>query len=307
MKWTLGLLTSAVVATTFVACGGGGGGGSIVVGGGGGGVISYPYETVYGDTCATYETTPGCTFSATTGQRVTVAADPNYDRYGYGSDDLSYVIFYADGTADVYSASNTFLGTRNTSSFPGWVGGDIIGVGTTGLFWENVSNKTYWLGKNGVLYNANVGESNYGQAINNQNAGQASDASVAALASDSNKRLVAKAAEKLVKDYSLSKSKATAIASALNTWGVSSATRGYTTSRDIDATFKKVFGVPYTQALVAVQDYVIKKDASGLQSVTERSASTLGLKPHQAQKFIKGMYKKALASYGVTDLDMVNW
>lgn len=304
-KWTLGLLTSALVATSFVACGGGGGG-SIVVGGGGGGVISYPYETVFGDTCATYEATPGCTFSAATGQRITVSADPNYDRYGYGSDDLSYVVFYADGTGDVYSATGSFIGRRSVSSFAGWVGGNVIGVGTTGLFWENVTGGTYWLGKNGVLYNANLGESNYGEAINNKNAGQASDASVAALASDSNKRLVAKAADKLVKEYSLTKPKAMAIASALNTWAVSSSGRGYTTTRDIDTTFKKVFGVPYSTALSAVQDLVVKNDPSGMQDVTDRSATALGLKPHQAQKFIKGMYKKALASYGV-DSNMVNW
>lgn len=300
-KALVGLAATAVLTTLVVGCGGGGGG----TGGGGGVIINYPYETVYGDVCATYEPTPGCTFSATTGLRINVAADPHYDRYGFGSDDLRFVQFFADGTADVYSDLGTYLYTTSTSSFAGWVSGNVIGVGTTGLFWENVAGGTYWLGKNGVLYNGNLGESNFGEAINNQNAGQASDASAAALASDSNKRLVSKAAEKLVKDYSLSKPKAMAIASALNTWAVSAAGRGYTTTRDIDNTFKAVFGVKYSEALVAVQG-LQSGDASGMRDLTDRSATALGLKPHQAQKFIKGMYKKALASYGI-DSNMINW
>ena len=302
---TFALLVGAAL-TSLIGCGGGGGGGTVVVPPGGGGVvITYPYETVYGDTCATFEATPGCTFSATTGQRITGAADPHFDRYGFGSDDVKFVEFFSDGTADVYSDLGTFLYTADTRTFAGWIAGNTIGVGTTGLFWENVSGGTYWLGKNGVLYNANAGESNFGEAINNQNAGQAIDASAAALASDSNKRLVSKAAEKLVKDYSLSKPKAMAVASALNTWAVSSAGRGYTTTRDVDSTFKKIFGVPYSKALVAVQA-LNEGDTSGMKEITDRSATALGLKPHQAQKFIKGMYKKALASYGI-DANMINW
>jgi hypothetical protein len=304
-KWALGLVTSITVTSAFVGCGGSGGGTVVVPPGGGGVVINYPYETVYGDVCATFEPSPGCTFDARTGQRITVSADPNYDRYGFGSDDLRFVRFFSDGTADVYSDLGTYLYTTSTSSFAGWISGNVIGVGTTGLFWENVSGGTYWLGKNGVLYNGNLGESNFGEAINNQNAGQASDASAAALASDSNKRLISKAADKLVKDYGLSKAKATAIATSLNVYGVSAATRGYTTTRQIDKTFKDVFGVKYSEALVAVQS-LQSGDTSGMRDLTDRSATALGLKPHQAQKFIKGMYKKALASYGI-DANMINW
>ena len=303
MKLLAAVASAALVATAYVGCGGGGGG-SVVVGGGGG-VIQYPYETVYGDMCATYQPTPGCTFSSTTGQRITVSADPDYDKYGYGSDDLWFVKFDSNGRASVYNDLGTYQYSADVSEFAGWVGGDIIGVGTTGLFWEDIRNGTYWLGKNGVLYNGNSGESNFGQAINNKDAGKASDASAAALASDSNKRLVTKAADKLVKEYQLTAPKAKAIASALNVFGVNAAERGYATTKDVDQTFKSVFGVPYTQALSAVKA-LQSGDTSGMKEVTERSASALGLKPHQAQKFIKGMYKKALASYGI-DADMVNW
>ncbi len=295
------LAGAALVATSIAGCGGGG---SVTVGGGGS-VIQYPYETVYGDMCATYEATPGCTFSTATGKRITVVSDPNYDKYGYGSDDLWYVKFDSTGTAAVYDNLGNLQYFASASQFAGWVGGNVIGVGTTGLFWENVSNGTYWLGKNGVLYSANYGESNYGQAINNKNAGKASDASVAALASDSNKRLVQKAADKLMKDYQLPSGKAKAIASALNVFGVNAAERGYATTKDVDQTFKSVFGVPYSDALQAVKA-LQSGDTSGMKDITDRSASALGLKPYQAQKFIKGMYKKALASYGV-DVDMINW
>lgn len=303
MKWLAAVGLSALVATAYVGCGGGGGG--TVTAGGSGSVVSYPYETVYGDLCTTSQPTPGCTFSSTTGLRVTVVSDPHYDRYGFGSDDLWFVKFDAAGNAAVYNDLGQFQYWADVNDFAGWQGGNIIGVGTSGLFWEDVSNGTYWLGKNGVLYNANYSESNYGEAINNKNAGKASDASVAALASDSNKRLVAKAADKMMKEYGLSKSKATAVASALNTWAVNASSRGYTTTKDIDSTFKSIFGVRYSEALSAVKG-LQSGDVSGMREVTDRSASALGLKPHQAQKFIKGMYKKALASYGL-DADMINW
>lgn len=304
MKLLAAAAGAVLVATAYVGCGGGGGG-TVVVGGGGGAVIQYPYETVYGDVCTTFEATPGCTFSRTTGQRITVSADPDYDTYGYGSDDLWYVRFDSSGRANVYNDLGTFQYTADVSEFAGWVGGDVIGVGTTGLFWEDIRNGTYWLGKNGVLYSANSGESNFGEAINNKNAGKASDASVAALASDSNKRLVNKAADKLIKEYQIAPSKAKAIASALNVFGVNAAEKGYTTTKNVDQAFKSVFGVPYSEALSAVQS-LQSGDTSGMKEVTDRSAAALGLKPHQAQKFIKGMYKKALASYGI-DADMVNW
>jgi hypothetical protein len=294
--------SAALVATAYVGCGGGA---EVNVGGGGGGVVQYPYETVYGDMCQTYEATPGCTFSSTTGNRITVNQDPSYDKYGNGSDDLWYVKFDSSGHGAVYDDLGNYQYTANVSDFAGFISGSTIGVGNSGLFWENVSNGTYWLGKNGVLYNANLGESNYGQAINNKNAGKASDASVAALASDANKALVAKAADKLVKDYQLAPAKAKAIASALNVFGVTAAERGYATTKDVDQTFKSVFGVQYSDALSAVKA-LQTGDTSGMKDVTDRSAAALGLKPYQAQKFIKGMYKKALASYGV-DVDMINW
>jgi hypothetical protein len=303
MKKLVEAASGLLVASAMVACGGGGGGGGSYTPPPSTPVY-YPYETVYGDVCTTSEPTPGCTFNRD-GSRVTVQQDPHYDRYGFDEDDLWFVQFDSSGNAYVYNDLGQYQYTTSVSNFAGWVGGNTIGVGTTGLFWENVSGGTYWLGKNGVLYSANQFNSNFGEAINDQTAAEATDTSFAALNSDANKALVKKASEKLVKEYGFSKEKATAVASALNSWAVAGAERGYTTSKDMDKTFKSVFGVDYNSALAAVKDLALG-DKSGMQDLTDRSASALGLKPAQAQKFMKGMYKKALAQWGF-DVDSVNW
>lgn len=294
----LSLVGASVVASFIAACGGGGGGGSAPV-------LYYPYETVYGDTCSTMEATPGCTFLKSTGERITVTEDPDYNRFGYGSDDLWYVKFDFSGRAAVYNDLGKFQYYADVSEFAGYIGGSTIGVGTTGLFWENVSGGTYWLGDNGVLYSANSLDSNYGEAINDNSADDASDSNFAALSSESNKKLIQLASNKLQKDYGFKKEKATAVASALNSWAVAAAERGATTTKDMDKTFRAVFGVQYGDALSAVKD-LRAGDMNSMKELTNRSADALGLKPHQAQKFIKNMYRKALAQWGY-DADSINW
>ncbi len=302
MKNVLRIVLGAVVVTGFVACGGGGSG---LSGGTGGGVLYYPYETVYGDVCTTREATPGCTFLRADGTRITVSEDPHYNDYGYGSDDLWYVKFDYSGRGAVYDDLGRFKYYADVSEFAGYVGGTSIGVGTTGFFWENVSGGTYWLGKNGVLYSANRGNSNYGQAVNDKTSSEASDTNFAALNSDSNKELVKLASEKLMKEYGFQQDKAVAVASALNSWAVAAAERGTTSEKDMDKRFKAVFGVQFSDALAAVKDMALG-DKAAMQDLTNRSASELGLKPHQAQKFMKGMYKKALASWGYDESNF-NW
>lgn len=297
IKQVIGGLLASVL---FVACGGGGGSADSSI------PVYYPYETVYGDLCTnTSQPTPGCTFNRADGSRVVVRQDPHYDRYGYNENDLWFVKFDAAGNAQVFNDLGQFQYSTGVSSFAGHISGTTIGVGTTGLFWENVAGGTYWLGKNGVLYSANLSHSNYGQAINDQTASEATETSFAALNSDANKVLVKMASAKLVKEYGFSKDKATAVASALNSWAVAGAERGYTTTKDMDKTFKSVFGVDYNSALAAVKDLTMG-DKAGMQDLTDRSSSALGLKPAQAQKFMKGMYKKALAQWGY-DADTATW
>ncbi|MEK6774956.1 MAG: hypothetical protein AABY64_13525 [Bdellovibrionota bacterium] len=299
VKTGVAALVATIAAMLLSACGGHHGSH------GSQSTLYYPYETVYGDVCTTLEATPGCTFSRSTGQRITVSADPDYDKFSGGSDDLWYVTFDKNGTAKVRDDLGNFKYFADVSEFAGWVGGNYIGVGTTGLYWEDIRNGTYWLGKNGVLYSANLVESNYGQAINNKSAGQATDTNFSALNSDTNKMLVKKGADKLVKEYGFKRDKATAVASALNSWAVAAAERGKTSTKDMDKTFKATFGVQFSDALAAVKD-LAAGNKSSMQNLTNRSSAALGLKPSQTQKFMKGMYKKALTDWGF-DAESIQW
>lgn len=296
---------SALSSCTSGGNSGGGNNGGYNGGGSGGDTVYYPYETVFGDVCKNTQPTPGCTFSRATGQRITVSSDPTYNSGGYGSDDMWYVTFDAFGRASVFNDLGVFQYYANISSFAGYVGGNSIGVGQTGLYWENVSNKTYWFGKNGVLYSANQGSSNYGQAINNKDAAKATDVNSKAINSDNNKKLIKAGADKLVKQYGLSNSKAVAVASALNSWAVMGAERGKVTEADMDKTFKTVFGVKFNEALAAFKNFQ-NGDAAGARDLTNRSATALGLKPDQAKEFVKGMYKGAIEKMGYK-VDQINW
>lgn len=301
MKKQITAILTSTVLVTLAACGGGGGSG----GGGSVNVLYYPYETVYGDVCSTQEPTPGCTFFSSNGKRIKVTEDRDYGKYGHGSDDMWYVEFDSSGRAAVFDQYGQFKYYAGPNEFAGYVGGTTIGVGTTGLFWENVAGGTYWLGKNGVLYNAMPGEGNYGEAINDKSSSKASDSNFAALKSDTNKKIVKMATDKLMKEYGFKQDKAVAVASALNSWAVAAADRGQTTPADMDKTFKSVFGVKFADALAAVKE-LQGGSTAGMADMTNRSAAALGLKPDQAQKFIKGMYRKSLASWGY-DVDQVNW
>ena len=285
------------VAALMTACGGGGGGN-------GGSVVYYPYETVYGSVCSGFQPTPGCTFNRD-GTRVKVSQDPDYNYDGRGSDSMWYVKFDNSGLGYVYDSYNNFKGYKDVSSFSGYVGGTTIGVGTSGLFWEDIRGGMYWYGKNNVLYNANYGESNYGQAINRQIASGTINYDIPVLKSQTNKDLVAKAAENLTAEYGLKPGKAMAVASALNAWKVSEVDRGYTTGADLNKTLTAVFGVDYSSALSAVK--ALKNGQKGeMRELTNRSAAALDLTPAQAQKFIKGMYKNALEEFGYS-ADAVQW
>ncbi len=302
LKIAAGLLTVTILSS----CGGGGGGSSSpATTPSAPDIVKYPYETVFGDVCMTSQPTPGCTFSRATGQRITVSADPTYDSQGYGSDDMWYVKFDSSGHAQVYDDLGNYQYAANPSQFAGFISGSTIGVGSTGFFWENVSNNTYWFGKNGVLYSANTSASNFGQAINNKNAGKSSNVDSLTIKSDKNKALIKAGADKLVKQYGLSASKAVAVASALNSWAVMGAERGKVTTQDMDKTFKTVFGVQFNEALAAFKDFQTG-DMTGARELTNRSATALGLKPDQAQAFVKGMYKGAIEKMGYKVSD-IKW
>lgn len=308
LKPCLQALTLSAAALILSACGGGGGGQPAPYSDSSADILRYPYETVYGDVCRTSEPTPGCTFSRQTGQRITVSADPDYDQFGFGSDDLWYVQFDSSGNAQVFDDLGNFQYSARANDFAGYIGGTTIGVGNTGFFYENVSNGTYWFGDNGVLYSANTSRSNYGQAINNKGAKKATDTNSKAISSESNQKLIKAGADKLMKEYKLTQSKAIAVASALNSWAVMGAERGKVTTGDMDKTFKTVFGVQFNEALSAVNAFRMGgADAENkVRDLTQRSAANLGLKPDQAKDFIKGMYKGAIEDAGL-NADDIQW
>lgn len=196
-------------------------------------------------------------------------------------------------------------GWHHISELSGWQGGSYIGVGTTGLFWENVAGGVYWLGNTGVLYDANVGELDYTEAINSPLASEIADKDFAAMAGEQNDALIKSAAKGLEKRYGMKAEKATAIASALNRWAVAGAERGFTTATDMASTFEAVFGVDAKTALAAAGQYKLG-DKKGLRNLVNRFADAAGIRPDQAQQFVKDSYAKALASWGYGDISTVD-
>lgn len=305
----------------FSACGGGGGGSSSSGYVDPSDVARYPYETVFGDACrATSEVTPGCTFSRATGLRVTVSADPMYNSQGYGSDDLYYVKFDSVGVGrvyddlgnvqqytDIYGVKHDKLYTA--ADFAGYINGTSgansqIGVGLTGAFWESVSGKTYWFGKNGVLYSANVGAANYGQAINNRKADQTSNSNSKAVVSEENIALIEAGAENL-ENLGLEHDKAIAVASAMNSMAVMSVERGAITASDYNRAFKAMTGgVEYGEAVSAFVEFT-KGNKAPARSLVSRSGKALGLKPEEAEAYVKGLSKSLLGAWGY-DADAIS-
>jgi hypothetical protein len=73
----------------------------------------------------------------------------------------------------------------------------------------------------------------------------------------------------------------------------------------MDKTFKTVFGVQFNEAISAFKS-LEARDVGPARELTNRSAAALGLKPEQAQDFIKGMYRQGLAKWGY-NVDEIKW
>jgi hypothetical protein len=206
------------------------------------------------------------------GSSTTTVSDPYNSVYDGGDD---YDSGYWDGYNDGYN------GGYNDGYDDGYYDGDYDG------YYDGYDDG-YWDGYYGA-----------------SDAGEATDTNFSAGRSESSKARVQKAADRLASDYGLPQEKAVSVASALYVWKLASVERGYTTDRDINDTFTKVFGVKLSDATAAVKSFSTG-DKESMRDLTNRSASALGLKPHQAKKFIKGMYKKALADNGY-DAESIDW
>jgi hypothetical protein len=306
------LFITLALSSCLMACGGGGGGQNDV--------LYHPYETVYGDVCAGQKPVPTCTFKSSTHERIQTEEDPEY-----GS--LSRVVFDSNGDATVYDTAGKVVGSKKASEFEGYVGTFsngmvVIGVGISGLFWVDIRSGEYYMNSNGVLYSNNPGQTNvgglpgtqypshveiYGQAVNDADSGNATDTNFTAGNSETIKKIVKAAAGKLQNDYGMKPEKAYAVASALNVWNVARVERGYTTVRDVEENFKTVFGIEYGNAVATIKTYLKTKDKKVLMELTNRSSTALGIKPHQAKKFIQDSYRKALAQWGYNIDEETNW
>ncbi len=145
----------------------------------------------------------------------------------------------------------------------------------------------------------------WSSSLNSGDADNATDTNFSAGRSDANRLMVKRAASRLTREYGLSQEKAQAIASALNVWKLAGVERGFTTARDINQTFTAVFGIKLGDAVTALKSFS-QGNPEGMRELTNRSASALGLKPHQAKKFIKGMYRQALTDAGY-DAESIDW
>lgn len=154
-------------------------------------------------------------------------------------------------------------------------------------------------------YNSGYDDAYYYYASKETEAESPTDTNFSAGRSESNKLVVKRAATRLTKEYGIPQEKSYAIASALQTWRLAGVERGFTTQRDINTTFTKVFGVEVGDATAAVRSFAFG-DKEGMRDLTNRSASALGIKPHQAKKFIKGMYRQALTDAGY-DAESMDW
>jgi Ca2+-binding RTX toxin-like protein len=111
---------------------------------------------------------PGFTFLFPGGERADVTYDPHYGRFGGGTDDMQVVEFDSNGVAVVYRLDGGIDRIQDMTEFAGYVSDYYIGFGpgTPSEYLEDIRNGKYWLGEEGVLYEAWSFQPDYLFAIN---------------------------------------------------------------------------------------------------------------------------------------------
>lgn len=163
------------------------------------------------------------------------------------------------------------------------------------MYYDQYSNRLYLEDSHGGV----------GRSINSRSAGRSSDSNWAAGASEARAEKVNMFARGLNREFALPLERARVVASALQIYHETKVERGYSTPQDVADTFKRVFGVEYTSALSALQNLQAGQPEQ-IRDLTNRSAAYLGIKPHQAQRFVKKMYAKTIRENGY-DADSINW
>jgi len=196
----------------------------------------------------------------------------------------------------VTDANGDDVGKIHAEDMRGWNGYSVYGTPLRGFMYYNYSGNR--------LYEEDSG-GGVGRAINNAAAARGSDSNWAAQAAESRKEKIAMFAEGLQHKYALPKEKAGVVASALQAYHETQVERGFSTAKDVEDSFQKVFGVEYNTALTAAKAFQDGKPQQ-IRDLTNRSAAYLGIKPDQAQKFIKSMYRETLKQNGY-DPDTLSW
>lgn len=208
-----------------------------------------------------------------------------------------YRVEWRGDTGYLTDANGKSVGTINAADMRGYDGySSVNGTYLSGYMYYNYGANRLFLEDSG---------GGVGRALNSVSANKGSDSNWAASASDTRKEKIDMFAEGLQKKYSLPKDKATVVASALESYHETQVERGFSTAQDVEISFKKVFGVDYNSALAAAQAFQNGQPAQ-IRDLTNRSAAYLGIKPDQAQKFIKEMYRGTMKENGY-DPDTVSW
>jgi hypothetical protein len=163
------------------------------------------------------------------------------------------------------------------------------------MYYDKYANRLYLEDSSGGV----------GRSINSKTAGSSSDSNWAAQASEARREKVNMVARGLNETYALPMERAKVIASALQSFHETQVDRGASTEQDVASTFKTVFGVEYNSALAAAKAFQ-GGSAQPIRDLTNRSADYLGIKPAQAQRFVKDMYRKTLKEQGY-DVGTVAW
>lgn len=187
-------------------------------------------------------------------------------------------------------------GTINAEDMRGYSNGYVYGNRLSGFMYYNYSGNRLYLEDSG---------GGVGRSINSAAARSGSDSNWSARASELRKEKIEMFADGITRKYAIPKDKAVVVASALQAYHETQVERGFSTAQDVEVSFKKVFGVEYGSALAAAKSFQGGQPQQ-IRDLTNRSAAYLGIKPDQAQKFIKDMYRGTLKQNGY-DPDTLNW
>jgi hypothetical protein len=228
---------------------------------------------------------------------LTACGDHMENAYRAANGTAVYRVSWSGGRGKLYDMDGNYKGTideQDMRDVDSW--GYVNGHSLTGwMYYDKIGNHLYMEDSNGGV----------GRAINSKTAGRASDSNWAAQASEARQEKIDMVARGLNNTYAMPMAKAQVVASALQLYHETNVERGVSTAKDVESTFKTVFGVEYNSAVAAAKSYQ-NGNSEQIQALTNRSADYLGIKPAQAERFVKDMYRNTMKQNGY-DVDQMSW